>query len=108
MKAKKTMSALPVFCLLISLPVLAQQVVMPPPAIQAIDTHLQQSRTQKQHEAMEERKRDASLPPRKTTPVQPGSAKADAATRKPKAAGKPPKAAATEQSPDSRNKPATN
>ena len=103
MKANKMVSALPVFCLLVSLPALAQQnLVMPPPAIQAIDTHLQQSRTQKQREAMEQ-KRAASLPPRQTTRNKPGNPKTDAATAKPKAVRKLSKTAAAKQTLDNRN-----
>lgn len=102
MKANKMVSALPVFCLLVSLPALAQQnLVMPPPAIQAIDTHLQQSRTQKQREAMEQ-ERAASLP-RQTTRNKPGNQKPDAATAKPKAVRKLSKTAADKQTLDNRN-----
>jgi len=63
------------------LPALAQQggMVVPPPAIQAIDAHLQQIRTREQRETMES-KSPASIPPRQTarssaTVKNPASAK---------------------------------
>lgn len=95
MKANEIASTLSAFCLLASFPVLAQQIVMPPPAARAIDTHLQQSRTQKQREAMED-KRTASLPSHQTKNNQPGNQKVGAVTAKPKAVNKPPRTATTE------------
>lgn len=107
MKTNEMVSVLPVFCLSGSLPALAQQnLVMPPLGIQAIDTHLQQSRTQKQREAVE-RERAASLPSRQTTHNKPGSSKTDAAVAKPKAVSQPPKTMAVGRSLDSQNKPSS-
>lgn len=68
MKANEIVGVLPMICLVISLPALAQQnLVMLSPAIQAIDTHLQQSRIQKQ-----QHKRAAFLlPPQEANAVTP-------------------------------------
>ena len=103
MKAKRIANVIPVYCLLVSFPAFAQQMVMPPPAIQAIDTHLQQSRTQKQHEALGE-ERAASSPPRQTTQSKPSSQKTTAKV-KPKAVSQPPKKAAAAFPPESQGKP---
>jgi len=70
--------------LLVPLPALAQQgMVMPPPAIQAIDTHLQQSRTREQREAMEY-KTTAPVSPRPAPLSQPGAPVKKSVVAKPK------------------------
>jgi len=71
--------------LLVPFPTLAQQgMVMPPPAIQAIDTHLQQTRTREQREAMED-KSAASVSLRQAAYGQSGGAVKKPIVAKPKA-----------------------
>ena len=71
--------------LLIPFPVLAQQgMVIPPPAIQAIDTHLQQTRTREQREAMEY-KNTPPVPPRPAAYGQSGGSVKNPVVKKPKA-----------------------
>jgi len=83
MKKNELVSTLSVVCLLVSLPALAQQnLVMPPPAIQAIDTHLQQSRTQKQREAMEQKRAAAPVPHQQTARKKSDSSKTGAVKAK--------------------------
>lgn len=82
MKTNKLVLAVLCVCLLASLPALAQQhMVMPPPAAQAIETHLEQTRTQEQREAMEN-KSAAPATPRKAARKKPaGSIKTPAVTK---------------------------
>lgn len=79
--------ALAILCagLLVPFSVLAQQgMAMPPPAIQAIDTHLQQTRTREQREAMEF-KNTALVSPRPATYGQSGGSVKNPVVKKPKA-----------------------
>lgn len=84
MKTEKMIRLLLCSGLLCSLPALAQQGrVMPPPAIQAIDTHLQQTRTREQRDAIENK---SSAPVEQTQPpnYQTGGIKKNLGTSKPK------------------------
>lgn len=73
-------------CLLVALPVLAQHaMVMPPPAIQAIDTHLQQTRTREQRDAIES-KSAAPVQSRQAAHNQPGGSVKNPVAAKPKEA----------------------
>ena len=71
MKTNKAVLAMRCACLLLPLPALAQQgMVMPPPAAQAIEQHLQQTRTREQREDIEN-KRAVPVAPRQATRKQP-------------------------------------
>jgi|GEM_PF-6791201 len=83
MKTNYTLFTLQIVGLLVSLPALAQPGTQ---TIQAIDRHLQQTRTAEQRKAMETKSADA-LPPGKTTNSQ--QPKKKATKKKPKAVKKP-------------------
>lgn len=89
MKTKEMVRAVLGSCLPVAFlapPVLAQHtMVMPPPAIQAIDTHLQQARTREQRDAIES-KSVAPVPPRQATHSQPGGAVKNPVATKPREA----------------------
>lgn len=71
--------------LLASHPVFAQHAMIgPPPAIQAIETHMQQTRTREQRDAIEQ-KSAAPVPPRQAVTGQPGDTMKSPAAAKPKA-----------------------